>query len=104
MYMATTHTQTCRPVNMVSRIFSHYFSAQPRAEPHRQPRQQVMASTGAKPGKIAYWGAEVGLATRGAAGALYLEGIIGSIAPGYEADLFVLDTHSTELIDYRMRR
>jgi hypothetical protein len=48
---------------MVSRIFSHYFSARPRAEPHRQPRQQVMASKGAKPGKIAYWGAEVGLAT-----------------------------------------
>ena len=43
------------------------------------------------------------LATRGAARALYLEDRIGSIAPGMEADLIVLDLRSTPLIDYRMR-
>lgn len=42
------------------------------------------------------------LATRGAAHALYLDDTIGSIAPGHEADLVVLDMKSTPLIDYRM--
>jgi guanine deaminase len=44
------------------------------------------------------------LATRGTAHALYLDDAIGSIAPGMEADLVVLDLKSTPLIDYRMRR
>ena len=44
------------------------------------------------------------LATRGAAQALYLEDRIGSIAPGMEADLLVLDLKSTPLIDFRMQR
>ncbi|HET9475472.1 MAG TPA: guanine deaminase [Steroidobacteraceae bacterium] len=43
------------------------------------------------------------LATRGAARALYLEDRIGSLAPGMEADLVVLDLKSTPLIDFRMR-
>jgi guanine deaminase len=42
------------------------------------------------------------LATRGAAQALQLEDTIGSIAPGCEADLVVLDLRSTPLIDFRM--
>ncbi len=42
------------------------------------------------------------LATRGAAHALQLEDTIGSIAPGCEADLVVLDLHSTPLIDFRL--
>jgi len=43
------------------------------------------------------------LATRGAAHALYLDDTIGSLEPGHEADVVVLDLHSTPLIDYRMR-
>ena len=43
------------------------------------------------------------LATRGAAHALYLDDRIGSIAPGMEADLVVLDLESTPLIRYRMK-
>jgi len=42
------------------------------------------------------------LATAGGAHALYLDHAIGSIAPGREADLVVLDLRSTPLIDYRM--
>jgi len=42
------------------------------------------------------------LATRGAAHALHLEDTIGSIAPGCEADLVVLDLRSTPLIEFRM--
>lgn len=44
------------------------------------------------------------LATRGSARALYLEDRIGSLAPGLEADLVVLDMRSTPLIDFRMRQ
>lgn len=43
------------------------------------------------------------LATRGAAQALYLDDKVGSIAPGMEADLVVLDLKSTPLIEFRMR-
>src|SRR4029079_4841516 len=43
------------------------------------------------------------LATRGTAHAMYLEDKVGSIAPGMEADLVVLDMKSTPIIDYRMR-
>ncbi len=42
------------------------------------------------------------LATRGSARAMYLEDKIGSISRGMEADLVVLDTRSTPLIDFRM--
>lgn len=43
------------------------------------------------------------LATRGAARALRLDDRIGSLAPGMEADLVVLDLHSTPAIEFRMR-
>lgn len=43
------------------------------------------------------------LATRGAAHSLYLDDTIGSIEAGFEADLVVLDLHSTPIIDYRMK-
>jgi guanine deaminase len=43
------------------------------------------------------------LATRGAARALYLDDAIGSVAPGMEADLVVLNLKSTPLIEYRMK-
>jgi guanine deaminase len=43
------------------------------------------------------------VATRGTAHAMYLEDKIGSIAPGMEADLVVLDMKSTPIIDYRMQ-
>ena len=43
------------------------------------------------------------LATRGAARALHLEDTIGSVAPGMEADLVVLDLKSTPIIAYRMK-
>jgi guanine deaminase len=43
------------------------------------------------------------LATRGTAQSLYLEDKIGSLAPGMEADLVVLDLKSTPIIEYRMR-
>lgn len=43
------------------------------------------------------------LATRGAARALYLDDKVGSIAPGMEADLIVMDLKSTPLIELRMR-
>jgi guanine deaminase len=43
------------------------------------------------------------LATRGTAHAMYLEDKIGSISPGMEADIVVLDMKSTPLIEYRMQ-
>jgi guanine deaminase len=43
------------------------------------------------------------LATRGTANAMYIDDKIGSIAPGMEADLVVLDLKSTPIIEYRMR-
>ncbi len=43
------------------------------------------------------------LATRGGARAMYLDDKVGSLAPGMEADLVVLDMRSTTLIDFRMR-
>ena len=44
------------------------------------------------------------VATRGTANAMYLDDKIGSIAPGMEADLVVLDMRSTPIIDYRMNQ
>lgn len=43
------------------------------------------------------------LATRGTARAMYIEDKVGSIAPGMEADIVVLNMKSTEIIDYRMK-
>ena len=43
------------------------------------------------------------LATQGAARALDLDDAIGTVAPGREADLVVIDLCSTPLIDFRMR-
>jgi guanine deaminase len=43
------------------------------------------------------------LATRGGAEALDLLGTIGGIAPGYEADITVLDLKPTPLVEFRMR-
>ncbi|GGD60360.1 guanine deaminase [Pseudoxanthomonas indica] len=42
------------------------------------------------------------LATRGTARAMYIEDKVGSLAPGMEADIVVLDMRSTPIIDYRM--
>lgn len=42
------------------------------------------------------------LATKGGANSLYLDDKIGSIAPGMEADMVVLDLKSTPLMDFRM--
>lgn len=43
------------------------------------------------------------LATRGGAQALDLENKVGSLAPGMEADVIVLDMKSTPLMDFRMQ-
>ncbi|MDR2946766.1 MAG: guanine deaminase [Candidatus Adiutrix sp.] len=42
------------------------------------------------------------LATKGGAEALSLDGKIGQIAPGFEADLAILDLKATPLIEFRM--
>lgn len=43
------------------------------------------------------------LATRGTARAMYIEDKVGSIAPGMEADIVVLNLKSTPIIEYRMQ-
>jgi guanine deaminase len=43
------------------------------------------------------------MATRGTANAMYIDDKVGSIAPGMEADIVVLDMRSTPIIDYRMQ-
>ncbi len=64
-----------------------------------QAASEVAQLSGAAlPPACALW-----LATRGAARALDLDKHIGSVAPGMEADLVVLDLCSTPLIDFRMR-
>lgn len=42
------------------------------------------------------------LATRGTAHAMYIDDKVGSLAPGMEADIVVLDMRSTPIIEYRM--
>jgi guanine deaminase len=44
------------------------------------------------------------LATRGGAEALGLDGNIGSLEPGHEADFVVLDPAATPLLEYRSSR
>lgn len=43
------------------------------------------------------------LATRGSATALGIDHLVGSVAAGLEADLCILNVHSTPVIDFRMR-
>jgi len=43
------------------------------------------------------------LATRSTARAMYIDDKVGSIAPGMEADIVVLDMKSTPIIEYRMQ-
>lgn len=43
------------------------------------------------------------LATRGTARAMYIDDKVGSIAPGMEADLVVLNMKSTPIVEYRMQ-
>jgi guanine deaminase len=43
------------------------------------------------------------LATRGTANAMYIDDKVGSLAPGMEADIVVLNMKSTPIIDYRMQ-
>jgi guanine deaminase len=43
------------------------------------------------------------LATRGTAHSMYIEDKVGSIAPGMEADIVVLNMKSTPIIEYRMQ-
>lgn len=43
------------------------------------------------------------LATRGGAEALHLEGIIGTLQPGYEADIAILDLKATDFVAWRMQ-
>ncbi|MBS0289759.1 MAG: guanine deaminase [Proteobacteria bacterium] len=43
------------------------------------------------------------LSTRGTAHAMYIEDKVGSIAPGMEADMVVLNMKSTPVIEYRMQ-
>jgi guanine deaminase len=43
------------------------------------------------------------LATRGTARAMYIEDKVGSLAPGMEADVIVLNMKSTPIIEYRMQ-
>jgi guanine deaminase len=43
------------------------------------------------------------MATRGTANAMYIDDKVGSIAPGMEADIVVLDMKSTPIIKYRMQ-
>ncbi len=43
------------------------------------------------------------LATRGGAEALHLENTVGSLAPGYEADIAVLSLHPSEFAEWRMK-